>query len=174
MIPPRTCIFISNYIHSLVSATSLNNMGAGGTIIRLHSWGQYSKTYILHTGYSLEVLLCPQVGATFLKFEPNQLEAGRLSTMQALMLNYKCSFLGLMINLAEHLSCMRQGVVFLAILSALLLLELCIFISMIDPVEHQRCMRQQVACPLHAQCLQSHSQTPSCLGLGGWGQGTVT
>ena len=85
----------ANYIHSLASATSLNYMRAGGTIIRLHSWGQYSKTYILHTGYSLEALLRPQIGATPLKFEPNQLEAGRLSTMRALMLNYKCSLLGL-------------------------------------------------------------------------------
>ena len=32
----------ANYIHSLASATSLNYMRAGGTIIRLHSWGQYS------------------------------------------------------------------------------------------------------------------------------------
>jgi hypothetical protein len=42
-------------------------------------------------GYSLEALIC----ATSLKFEPNQLDVGRLCSMRALMLNYKCSLPGL-------------------------------------------------------------------------------
>ena len=50
---------------------------------------------MLHTGCSLDALLRPQIGGTPLKFEPNQLEAGRLSSMRALMLNYECSLHGL-------------------------------------------------------------------------------
>ena len=41
-------------------------------------------------------LLCPQIGATPLEFKQNQLKAGRLSSMRALMLNYECSLHGLM------------------------------------------------------------------------------
>ena len=85
----------ANDIHSLASATFLNYMRVGSTIIRLHSWGQYSKICTLHL--QPWALLHPQIGATPLKFEPNQLEAGRLSSMRALTLNYECSLHGLIV-----------------------------------------------------------------------------
>ena len=44
------------------------------------------RNTVLHTGYSLEAFLRPQIGATPLKVKQNQLEAGRLSTMRVLML----------------------------------------------------------------------------------------
>ena len=44
---------------------------------------------------SFDALLHPQIGATPLKFG---LKQGRLGSMRALMLNYKCSLPGLMWN----------------------------------------------------------------------------
>ena len=67
--------------------------------------------------YSLGALPRPQPGATPLKFGPNQLEAGRQRGMRVLLLNYKCSFLGLM-NHSPSLSS-RKGVLSFHIFPAL-------------------------------------------------------
>ena len=83
-------------MHSLASATSLNYMWAGNTIIR---YILKVKIYILHIGYSLDALLRPQIGATPLELKPNQLEAGRPSSMRVLMLNYERSLHGLKVEM---------------------------------------------------------------------------
>ena len=89
----------ANYIHSLASATSPHYMRAGGNLIavvRILSVSINIHAPIQDTAeYSLDALPSLQLGATPLKFGPNQLEAGSQRGMRALMLNYKCSLPGL-------------------------------------------------------------------------------
>ena len=78
----------ANYIHSLASATSLHYMRAGGNLIAVVRGTQCSINIHAHiqdtAEYSLDALPRLQLGATPLKFGPNQLEVWVVTTSESI------------------------------------------------------------------------------------------